>query len=196
MLESVTKCRTRETGDNRDRWQHEDVLDSIIYKNRPGTRRRCQRSDPSVRKFGLVRCPVNSGRATAAKTPPAHGPPASMSSSAQRLRQEPFEERSARMKCNWRARFQPVKIRAFRHPMVPDSTDIGDEFILFRGCAFTWMRPPLGRRAGLGWSHHAVRRYGYALSWSMWTRPLLRFTITSSFGYWCTSSSSSSSGPS
>ena len=29
--ESVTKCRTREKGDNRDRWQHEDVLDSSIY---------------------------------------------------------------------------------------------------------------------------------------------------------------------
>ena len=49
----------------------------------------------SVRKFGLVRCPRNSGRATAAKTPPAHKPPASMSWSARRLRQEPFDERSA-----------------------------------------------------------------------------------------------------
>ena len=37
-----------------------------------------------------MRCPVNSGRATAAKTPPAHKPTASMSWSARRLRQEPF----------------------------------------------------------------------------------------------------------
>ena len=45
--EPVTKCRTREQGDNRDRWQHEDDLDSSIYSTAPETRRRCQRSEPS-----------------------------------------------------------------------------------------------------------------------------------------------------
>ena len=48
---------------------------------------------------------------------PARKPPASMSSSARRLRQEPFDEHSARMKCHWRARFRPVQIRVFR-PLV------------------------------------------------------------------------------
>ena len=35
MRESVTKCRTREKGNNRDRWQHEDGLDSSIYYTAP-----------------------------------------------------------------------------------------------------------------------------------------------------------------
>ena len=35
MRESVTKQRTRENRDNRDSWQHEDVLDSSIYNTAP-----------------------------------------------------------------------------------------------------------------------------------------------------------------
>ena len=38
------------------------------------------------------------------------------------------------------------------------------------------------RRAGLGWSHHAVRHCVYTHSWSSWTRPLLRFTTLLEFG--------------
>ena len=37
MRESVTKCRTREKGDNQDRWQHEDVLDSSTKNTVPET---------------------------------------------------------------------------------------------------------------------------------------------------------------
>ena len=87
-----------------DRWQHEDVLDSSIFLHRPGGRRRCQRSDPSE---CTQPCPIapffhqevlkdrRCGSPTAARTPPAHKPPASMSSSAGRLHHEPFDERSA-----------------------------------------------------------------------------------------------------
>ena len=106
---TITTQRTRDKGDTRDRWQHEDDLGSSIF---PPSRfpAACQRSDPSertqlcllapffhqeVRNRDHVRCPINSGRSTAAKTPPAHKPPASMSWSAGRLQHEPFDGRSA-----------------------------------------------------------------------------------------------------
>ena len=102
--ETNTKSGTREKGDN---WTagNTRMSSTPVFKTPPRTRRRCQRSDPSECTQQLVpllpffhqevlkdrRC----GSPTAARTPPAHKPPASMSSSAGRLRHEPFDERSA-----------------------------------------------------------------------------------------------------
>ena len=75
-----------------------------VFLHRPGSRGRCQRSDPPE---STQLCPLapffhqevledrRCGSPTAARTLPAHKPPASMSWSARRLRQEPFDERSA-----------------------------------------------------------------------------------------------------
>ena len=71
--------------------------------HRPGTRRRCQRSDPPectqpcpfTPFFQQEELEDRRRRSSTARTPPAHKPPASISWCARRLRHEPFDERSA-----------------------------------------------------------------------------------------------------
>ena len=91
---TVTKCRTREKGDNSDRWQHEDVFDSSISHTAPvpgGVARHnlvslLPSSIPEPRMWE-----TNGGEDSSSSQAAA----ASMSSSAGRLRHEPFDERSA-----------------------------------------------------------------------------------------------------
>ena len=102
--ETVRTSRTREKGDNGDRWQHEDDLGSSIFVL-PRLPADCQLSDPSARTQAWLLAPfihhevlkhyfVSCFVPAATRSFSAHKRPASMSWSVRRLQQEPFEKRS------------------------------------------------------------------------------------------------------
>ena len=53
MCKAVRKRRTREEGDNVDRWQHEDDLGSSIFFHRPGSRGALPAVGP-IRKYSTL----------------------------------------------------------------------------------------------------------------------------------------------
>ena len=105
-----SRCNDREKGDRKETTVtagNKRMTSVPVVLHRPRFPAACQRSDPSERtqpclpatfmhhevlKQNLVSWFVP---APTTRTPLAHKPPASMSSSARRLRQKPFDERSA-----------------------------------------------------------------------------------------------------
>ena len=110
--QSPRSTRTLDEGGNSDRWQQEEGLGSSMFAPLRFLAA-CQRSDPSARTQAWLLAPfihhevlkhyfVSCFVPATTRSPLAHKPPASMSWSARRLRQETFDERSTWKFSTWR----------------------------------------------------------------------------------------------